>query len=1042
MDCKMNICQVNANKSYVVMSELGVYMCEKRVSVALVQEPYVLHGSVRGLPTGFRVVTSGALGDGTGVSAVVINDANVDILVIDKYTNVYGVCVLIKGALGSMYVVSVYCRFGEPIEPYLQYMEEVREMCGGVCMLLGMDANAVSPLWFSKGLNQGRGRISELNGRLIEEWLLERRMNVLNEPSEWFTFSGVRGESDIDVTITNEAGSMYEYQWSVQSGWGMSDHNLILIVVSTGQPSATPTASPIRWQTAGVQWKDYQEDIRLLAEGYGYERFSRESVDEKVRLLTEWMTEVNDWNLRRIPNADVRRTKWWSHELDCKKHELRRLRRAFQRGCRSPVSASLRVLRSNFKKCEREYKAMISRAKMNNWHEYVSVSGNENPWGHVYKMCRGKKGGAEICSIKVDGEYTTTWEGSVNALMNVFFPSAIVEDASVRENLREIDRSPPPEFSSSEIEGSIQRCKVRKAPGLDGINGGMIRAVWGAIPEYVSCMFAQCLSENYFPVAWKMAILVVLLKSPDKVRSDPGSYRPVCLLNTWGKVLEGMMVSRLEQKLLNVEISASQFGFTRGKSTVDAWKRVQEGVSRSGKKYVLGIYVDFKGAFDNLSWHAIIAKLAEVECDELKLWISYFECRKVCMVGKNERVWKTVNRGCPQGSKSGPAIWNLMINDLLLALEREGCGVVAFADDLTILVEGDSRAELERAGTVYVRHCSEWGERVGVSVSVRKTECILLKGSLSLNRPPHIRLNDSAIKYVTRVKHLGIWVGERMNFRPHLEYLRVKMLGIVGALRRVMRKDWGLRRRAISIIYKGLFVACMSYGAGVWFRTLSFAYARESLNRCQRLVLYACLNVCRTVSTDAMQVLHGELPWDLEATRKGLLFIFHRGIASVEGDLVMSDEVNGLNRTERETFVKERMMDVWQRRWNESTKGRLTYEFIPNVRFSSEHERFAPGLCLGYLLTGHGRLNVFLYEKGLCNTTACLCGNARESVKHILGDCPLYDDLRDLTACGLHIEAGILSVGGALSTNETYDRLNEFALAMFARRTNLMNGDI
>ena len=93
MDCKMNICQVNANKSYVVMSELGVYMCEKRVSVALVQEPYVLHGSVRGLPTGFRVVTSGALGDGTGVSAVVINDANVDILVIDKYTNVYGVCV-------------------------------------------------------------------------------------------------------------------------------------------------------------------------------------------------------------------------------------------------------------------------------------------------------------------------------------------------------------------------------------------------------------------------------------------------------------------------------------------------------------------------------------------------------------------------------------------------------------------------------------------------------------------------------------------------------------------------------------------------------------------------------------------------------------------------------------------------------------------------------------------------------------------------------------------------------------------------------------
>ena len=61
----MNVCQVNGNKSYVVMSELGAYMCEKRVSVALVQEPYVLHGSVRGLPAGFRTVTSTIVGDGT-----------------------------------------------------------------------------------------------------------------------------------------------------------------------------------------------------------------------------------------------------------------------------------------------------------------------------------------------------------------------------------------------------------------------------------------------------------------------------------------------------------------------------------------------------------------------------------------------------------------------------------------------------------------------------------------------------------------------------------------------------------------------------------------------------------------------------------------------------------------------------------------------------------------------------------------------------------------------------------------------------------------
>ena len=50
----------------------------------------------------------------------------------------------------------------------------------------------------------------------------------------------------------------------------------------------------------------------------------------------------------------------------------------------------------------------------------------------------------------------------------------------------------------------------------------------------------------------------------------------------------------------------------------------------------------------------------------------------------------------------------------------------------------------------------------------------------------------------------------------------------------------------------------------LWCDVLRFAYARELVNRCQRSVLYGCMVFCRTVSTDAMQVLMGELPWDLE----------------------------------------------------------------------------------------------------------------------------------------------------------------------------------
>ena len=77
-------------------------------------------------------------------------------------------------------------------------------------------------------------------------------------------------------------------------------------------------------------------------------------------------------------------------------------------------------------------------------------------------------------------------------------------------------------------------------------------------------------------------------------------------------------------------------------------------------------------------------------------------------------------------------------------------------------------------------------------------------------------------------------------------------------------------KRAVPIVYMGLFAACVMYGSSVWCESMRFKNARDSMDRCQRIVLYACLNVCKTVSTDAMQVLMGEFPWDLECVRNGL----------------------------------------------------------------------------------------------------------------------------------------------------------------------------
>ena len=53
----------------------------------------------------------------------------------------------------------------------------------------------------------------------------------------------------------------------------------------------------------------------------------------------------------------------------------------------------------------------------------------------------------------------------------------------------------------------------------------------------------------------------------------------------------------------------------------------------SDSKHVIGVFVDFKGAFDYLLWRVILAKLRQAGCSEAELvvWGDYFRDRWACL---------------------------------------------------------------------------------------------------------------------------------------------------------------------------------------------------------------------------------------------------------------------------------------------------------------------------------------------------------------------------------------------------------------------------
>ena len=80
-----------------------------------------------------------------------------------------------------------------------------------------------------------------------------------------------------------------------------------------------------------------------------------------------------------------------------------------------------------------------------------------------------------------------------------------------------------------------------------------------------------------------------------------------------------------------------------------------------------------------------------------------------------------------------------------------------------MLVEGNTRAVLERRAEEAIGLISAWSSDVGVAVSSEKSTMMLLKGRLSYIHTPIVSVNSIRLTYSKKVKYLGINVGERIG---------------------------------------------------------------------------------------------------------------------------------------------------------------------------------------------------------------------------------------------------------------------------------------
>ena len=247
-------------------------------------------------------------------------------------------------------------------------------------------------------------------------------------------------------------------------------------------------------------------------------------------------------------------------------------------------------------------------------------------------------------------------------------------------------------------------------------------------------MFDRCLQTGQFPSQWKEARLVLLPKV-GRPADEPSAYRPICLIDEIGKLLERIVAGRLMRHLSTVgpDLEYCQYGFRPGRSTVGAIRRLRSLVDRavSRSRVVLAVSLDISNAFNTLPWEKIREGLRRKGVPPYLEEVigAYLGGRAVSYRdGKGDLVRWPMSRGVPQGSVLGPLLWNLDYDWAINRSTPAGVSLVCYADDTLVVVSGDNWHEVRRTAATMVPFILRRIGLLGLRVAIHKTEALWLGG--------------------------------------------------------------------------------------------------------------------------------------------------------------------------------------------------------------------------------------------------------------------------------------------------------------------------
>ena len=352
-------------------------------------------------------------------------------------------------------------------------------------------------------------------------------------------------------------------------------------------------------------------------------------------------------------------------------------------------------------------------------------------------------------------EITMLWKKHYENLFNCLENNNVKYYNSVDDKFNDM------KMTTDEVRDAIKKLELNKSCGADNISAEHLRYASERLIPILSMCFTGFFVHGFLPTSLLTVVLVPIIKNKAGNVNSIDNYRPVALSSIVSKILESIILNRIEFYLLT---NANQFGFKKNHGTDMCIYTLKEiiNIYTSLKSCVFTCFLDASKAFDRVNHALLFEKLANrgIPVYILRILIYWYENQSMCVRwGSSISEFFKVTNGVRQGSILSPYFFNVYVDDLSIRLNSldVGCVVgslivnhILYADDL-VLISPSSRG-LYRL----LRECEKYGIEADIVFNATKSAVMCFKSKCTSKfKVPDFYLNNSLIPLVNNIKYLG-----------------------------------------------------------------------------------------------------------------------------------------------------------------------------------------------------------------------------------------------------------------------------------------------